>query len=275
MSSNVILAVTTEPWLVALDIDGTTMHEDGAISQVVIDEVTRLVAAGHEVMLATGRSAAAALPVLERLGISPRYVVCSNGAITMHRDTSAPMGYRREWVETFDPSDVLNSIRAHLGSARFAVEDEHGFYRYTEPIPDATIGMDSERVDFEELLKHRATRVVVISPDHDMEDFLAVVERMGLNRVSYAIGWTAWLDIAPDGVNKATAMERVRESLNVPRERVMAVGDGRNDIDMLKWAAEFGRGVAMGESPDDVLAAASEVTGSVEVDGLATVLGTL
>ena len=34
---------------------------------------------------------------------------------------------------------------------------------------------------------------------------------MGLHRVSYAVGWTAWLDIAPDGVNKATALERVRE----------------------------------------------------------------
>jgi Cof subfamily protein (haloacid dehalogenase superfamily) len=268
-------AVTAEPWLVALDIDGTTMHEDGSIGQAVIDEVVRLTAAGHEVMLATGRSSAAALPVLDRLGIAPRFVVCSNGAITMHRDDSAPLGYRREWVETFDPSDVLTSIRAHLGSARFAVEDEHGFYRYTEPIPDATIGMDSERVDFDELLKHQATRVVVISPDHDMEDFLQVVERMGLNRVSYAIGWTAWLDIAPDGVNKATALERVRLALGVPRERVMAVGDGRNDIDMLEWAGEFGRGVVMGESPDDVVAAGSELTGTVENDGLATALSTL
>jgi len=55
----------------------------------------------------------------------------------------------------------------------------------------------------------------------------------------------------------------------------MAVGDGRNDIDMLEWAGEFGRGVVMGESPDDVLAAGSELTGTVENDGLATALRTL
>jgi hydroxymethylpyrimidine pyrophosphatase-like HAD family hydrolase len=70
-------------------------------------------------------------------------------------------------------------------------------------------------------------------------------------------------------------MERVRVSVGVPRDRVMAVGDGRNDIDMLHWAAEFGRGVAMGESPNDVLAAGSETTGHVSIDGLATVLRTL
>jgi Cof subfamily protein (haloacid dehalogenase superfamily) len=270
-----VVDTVAEPWLIALDIDGTTTHEDGSISAAVIEQVNRLTAAGHEVMLATGRSAAAALPVLDRLQITPRFVVCSNGAITMHRDANAPLGYRREWVETFDPSAVLRSIRTHLGNARFAVEDEHGFYRYTEPIPDATIGMDSERVDFEELTRHPATRVVVISPDHDMEDFLSVVERMGLNRVSYAVGWTAWLDIAPDGVNKATAMERVRAELGIPRERVMAVGDGRNDIDMLEWASVSGRGVAMGESPVEVLAAGSETTLSVFDDGLAVVLRTL
>ena len=266
---------TDVPWLVALDIDGTTMHEDGSISDAVIGQVQRLTDAGNEVMLVTGRSSSATLPVLGRLGITPRFVVCSNGAITLHRDPDAPNGYRREWVESFDPSDVLTTMRAHLGNARFAVEDEQGFYRYTDPFPDATIGLDSEHVEFEELLCHAATRVVVISPDHNMEDFLQVVERMGLHRVSYAIGWTAWLDIAPDGVNKATAMERVRAELGIPRNRVMAVGDGRNDIDLLTWASGEGRGVAMGESPTEVIAAASETTGTVHEDGLAHVLGTL
>ena len=266
---------TDAPWLVALDIDGTTMHEDGSISDAVIRQVQRLTDAGNEVMLVTGRSSSATLPVLGRLGITPRFVVCSNGAITLHRDPDAPNGYRREWVESFDPNDVLTTMRAHLGNARFAVEDEQGFYRYTDPFPDATIGLDSEHVEFEELLRHAATRVVVISPDHDMEDFLQVVERMGLHRVSYAIGWTAWLDIAPDGVNKATAMERVRAELGIPRNRVMAVGDGRNDIDLLTWASGEGRGLAMGESPTEVIAAASETTGTVHEDGLAHVLGTL
>ena len=127
-------------------------------------------------------------------------------------------------------------------------------------------------VPFEELLEVRATRVVVISPNHATEEFLGVVEQMGLQRVSYAIGWTAWLDIAPDGVNKATAMEWVRSRLDVPIERTLAIGDGRNDIDMLEWA---GRGVAMGQAPGDVIAAANEIARAVRDDGLARVLDTL
>jgi 5-amino-6-(5-phospho-D-ribitylamino)uracil phosphatase len=262
-------------WLVALDLDGTLLNEEGSISDAVIKQVRRLDAAGHQVMLATGRSSATTIPVLEHLGITPRFLVCSNGAITLHRDREAPSGYRREWVKSFDPTDVLRSIRTHLGSARFAVEDEQGHYRYTDPFPDATTGLDSEHVEFDELLNHPATRVVVISPDHDTEDFLAMVEKMGLHRVSYAIGWTAWLDIAADGVNKATAMERVRIELGIPQERVMAVADGRNDIELLRWASERGRGVAMGHSPADVIEAASELTGTVHEDGLAQALASL
>jgi len=58
-------------WLVALDIDGTVLHGDGSISDAVIGQVRRLDAAGHQVMLATRRSSAATIPVVEQLGITP------------------------------------------------------------------------------------------------------------------------------------------------------------------------------------------------------------
>jgi Cof subfamily protein (haloacid dehalogenase superfamily) len=260
---------TDDRWLIALDIDGTVLREDGTMGEDVLTQVARVRDLGHEVMLATGRSVAMTLPVLDRLGISPKYIVCSNGAITLTRDPDAPLGYSRHFVETFDPSEVLSTIRSNLPTANYAVEDEDGLYRFSGHFPDGTLGAGSEKVSFEELLGSPAIRVVVISPEHAVEDFLGVVERMGLHRVSYNVGWTAWLDIAPDGVNKSTALERVRSLLDIPRERVMAVGDGRNDIDMLEWASESGRGVAMGQAPAEVLAVANEFTESDIEDGVA------
>jgi Cof subfamily protein (haloacid dehalogenase superfamily) len=264
--------MTGARWLIALDIDGTVLREDGVMNDPVVEAVGRVRDDGHEVMLATGRSVAMTLPILDRLGIEPEYVVCSNGAITLKRDPDAVMGYARFHVETFDPSEVLTTIRENLDAANYAVEDEHGYYRYTGFFPDGTLGAASEKVTFEQLLITHATRVVVISPEHRIEDFLSVVEKMGLHKVSYNVGWTAWLDIAPDGVNKATALERVRDLLGVPRSRVMAVGDGRNDIDMLEWASVEGRGVAMGQAPDEVRAVSSEVTLSDIEDGVAVLL---
>lgn len=117
-----------DPWLVALDIDGTLMHEDGVVSPRVIAEVQRVRDAGHEVMLATGRSVSMTLPVLERFQLTPRYVVCSNGAITLGRDEDALTGYSRVAVDSFDPSGVLATIRESLRDASYAVEDEEGFF---------------------------------------------------------------------------------------------------------------------------------------------------
>jgi Cof subfamily protein (haloacid dehalogenase superfamily) len=262
-------------WLVALDIDGTIMLEDGQITEPVAASIRRARDRGHEVMLATGRSVTMTLPVLDRLGLTPLYVVCSNGAITLKRDADAPTGYARVQVDSFDPSEVLLTVRDNLEGASYAVEDETGLYRYSGYFPDSTLGTSSVKVEFEDLLGTHATRVVVISPGHAIEDFLAIVERMGLRRVTYNVGWTAWLDIAPDGVNKATALERVREWQGIPRSRVLAVGDGRNDIDMLVWASAEGRGVAMGQAPDEVRAVANESTGTDLDDGLAHILAAL
>ncbi|MCX7522477.1 HAD family hydrolase [Microbacterium sp. STN6] len=257
--------------LIAIDVDGTLIHEDESISEVVVEQVLRVREAGHEIMLATGRSWESAGPIMQRIGLDSEYVVCANGALTMKRDADEPDGYRRHHVETFDPTEVLETIRPALPTGSFMVEDATGFRRYTEGMTDWEL-THAEQVPFEQLAVHPATRVVVVSPQHDEEEFLDIVERMGLHKVSYSIGWTAWLDIAPDGVNKATALERVRGWLEIPNTRVVAVGDGRNDIDMLRWAAAAGRGVAMGHAPDEVKRAASEVTASVDNDGVARLL---
>lgn len=263
----------TQPWLVALDVDGTILREDGVIGDAVIEQIQRVAALGHEVVIATGRSESSTLPVVQRLGISPEYLVCANGAVVLRRDPDAPVGYVRARVETFDPSEVLSTVRGSLEKASFAVEDGEGTYRYVGAFPDGALGASSIRCTFDELLGIRATRVVVISPEHEIEDFLAVVEAMGLRKVSYNVGWTAWLDIAPDGVDKSTGLSLVREELAIRPERVLSAGDGRNDIEMFEWTvAGGGIAVAMGQAPDDVRAAASETTASDVDDGLAQAL---
>jgi Cof subfamily protein (haloacid dehalogenase superfamily) len=262
-------------WLVALDIDGTVLHEDGTLSSAVIAAVRQARDNGHEVMLATGRSASMTIPILERLGIVPEYVVCSNGAITLRRDSSSPSGYRRYHVEHFDPTPVLTRIKERLPEAHYAVEDQTGLYRYTDWFPEGALDALSEQVTFEELLTTVATRVVVIAPGHEIDDFLARVEDMGLHQVSYTVGWTAWLDIAPDGVNKSTALELVRTQLGFELDRCMVVGDGRNDIEMLQWAAAGGRAVAMGQALEEVRIHATEMVADFLDDGVAQALAGL
>ncbi len=271
-----------ERHLIALDVDGTIL-DHGALANggapdggYVVPElkaaIRTLHEVGHEVVISTGRSTDATLPVVEYLGIRPDWVVASNGAVTLKRDPLAPRAYRREYVEAFDPSDALKRIRTHLVTARYAVELADGGFLYTEQIPSGTLPSAQRQVPFEELLGVQASRVVVVSPDHRLEEFLKVVETMGLTSVSYAVGRTAWLDIAPDGVTKASALETVAARLGIDDSRVFAAGDGENDLDMLRWAGRFGDSVAMGQASPKVHAAARRVTGSIDEGGLLTAL---
>ena len=271
-----------ERHIVALDLDGTVLNHDfhgagddpngGRIDDDLAEAIRTLHEAGHEVIIATGRSVDATLPIVERLRIRPDWVIAANGAVTLHRDPLAPRAYRREYVEAFDPSDALKKIRTALVTASFAVELADGGFLYTAPIPTGTLPSEQRMVPFEQLLGVQASRVVVVSPDHRLEEFLDAVETLGLTHVSYAVGSTSWLDIAPDGVTKASALEVVAARLGIDRSRVFAAGDGRNDIDMLRWAGRSGDSVAMGQAVPEVRAAAVRVTGTVEEGGLLAAL---
>lgn len=257
------------PLLIAVDVDGTLIDYDELLSDRVRAAVRGVVDAGHHVVVATGRSLPATLPVLDRLGLDSGWCVCSNGGVTLRLDPRLPDGYEIAERVTFDPAPALRLLREHLPTALYAVEDVGVGFRLTAPFPPGELFGRLEYVPFDELLSTPATRVIVRSPDHTSEQFLRIIEQVGLHGVSYAVGWTAWLDLAPDGVSKASALEPVRAALGVGPERTVAIGDGRNDIEMLQWAA---RSVAMGQAEPELLAVATEVTGSVEEDGLADVL---
>ncbi len=264
--------------LIVLDIDGTVLLEDETLSPGVVDAVGDAHRAGHEVMVATGRSWESTHGIMQMLGLAPDYAVCSNGAVILKRvddDFADALAYERFYIETFDPSQVLALLREHLPDAKYMVELPDGRRLYTEALDDWNLRA-ADRVDFAGLAEQEVCRVVVVSSDDTDEDFVELVSRIGLNEVSYAVGWSAWLDIAPQGVDKSTALERVRGWLGIEPQGVLVIGDGRNDVGMFRWAREHGgRAIAMAQGPDEVRAEASEVTVSVHEGGVAAVLRAL
>jgi Cof subfamily protein (haloacid dehalogenase superfamily) len=259
--------------LIGLDIDGTLVHDDGYLSPEVVREVRRVKNLGHEVIIATGRAAANAVPVVRDLGIEQGFVVSSNGAVTVELDQEHPKGFKMVDVVTFDPAEVLAELIENLPDAHFAVEDVDGSYRFNRPFPTYALGDQNFETPLEELMHHPVSRVVVLSPQHDVDEFLGLISKIGLASVSYAIGYTAWLDISPQGVTKASALENQRQRLGIPESQVLVMGDGRNDIEMFQWAkAGGGLAFAMGQAPEEVQLAATDVTSSVTDDGVARVL---
>jgi hydroxymethylpyrimidine pyrophosphatase-like HAD family hydrolase len=160
----------------------------------------------------------------------------------------------------------VNAVLRHVPAAAVAIE-EHGIgYRVNRHFPVGELDGEMILTPIEEMVAKQVSRVIIRDPDSTSEDFVALADRLGLQGTNYFIGWTAWLDLAPEGVSKASGLAEVASLLGVAREHVLAIGDGRNDIEMLQWA---GRGVAMGQAPDEVKLAADAVTDSVQDDGLA------
>ena len=267
--------VRTERLLIALDIDGTILLEDESLSPGVVEAVEHAHRAGHEVMLATGRSWDGTRGILHTLNIAPEYVVCSNGAVILKREKGDEARYTRFHTETFDATEALRLLHRNLPDGRYMAELADGVRLYTEPIEDWNL-LHARRVPFDELAAQPVCRIVVVSPGKTEQDFVDLVHRIGLHHVTYAVGWTAWLDIAPMGVDKASALELVRGWLGVDPAHVLVMGDGRNDLGMFRWAQENGgRAVAMAQGPQEVRDAAGEITASVEAGGVAAVLRAL
>lgn len=263
-----VLARWPEAAMVALDIDGTLMGHDGSITDGVREAVQGLKDRGVRVVLATGRSVVSALPVAREFGLTGP-LVCSNGGVTVEVTED---GHEVTEAITFDPGPVLRRLRERAPDALYAVEDLGRGFQVTRPFPIGELGGAEVVVPFEEMCARPASRVTVRAPELTNEEFVELVMGAGLHGVSFAVGWSSWLDINPPGVSKATALEPIRARFGVAPEHTLAAGDGSNDDEMLAWA---GVGVAMGGAIASTVAAADRTTGPVEEDGIVPVLRAL
>jgi hydroxymethylpyrimidine pyrophosphatase-like HAD family hydrolase len=240
------------PRLVALDIDGTVVDRDGALPETVRNAVRLVVDAGVPVVLATGRSWHGTRPVFEDLGLPPGSAIASNGAVIVSYPPEAIVK-----AITFDPREVIERVVDFAPGTLIAVEEIGRGYRLNDHFPGGDLTGEMIIEDIEQLSARPVTRVILRDPNRSDEDFVSLARHLGLKGVTYFVGWSAWLDIAPRGVSKATALRDIAEELGVAAADVLAFGDGRNDIDMLVWA---GRGVAIGDAPEEVQRAADAVS---------------
>lgn len=251
------------PRMLALDVDGTLVDHDNVMSDAVREAVLAMHASGVEVVISTGRAVPGVLNTADKLGLDG-YAIASNGAVVMsHR----PLEILH--AVTFDASEAVRRIIEKIPEALVAVEDVGIGFRVSQPFPDGEINGSMTVQTVEELIADPVTRVVIRAPERSADDFHRLVADLGLHDTNYYVGYTAWLDIAPDGVSKASGLEVLCQRLGIDAADVLAIGDGNNDVEMLVWA---GRGVAMGQAPESVKVAADAITGSIDQDGVVTEL---
>ncbi len=263
------------PSLIACDVDGTLFDDDDTVTPRTRDAIRAAVAAGARFVLATGRPPRWIRPVVEELGFAPM-AVCANGAVIYDPENDRVVSARTLGVDALAELAEL-AIRVIPG-AGLAVE-RIGERAHDTATPQfisspgyehAWLNPDNTEVSIEDLLSAPAVKLLIRQAGARSSDMAAALAaHVGIEGdITYSTD-NGLVEIVPLGISKATGVEEIAKPLEITSDEVLAFGDMPNDLPLLRWA---GHGVAMGNAHPEVRAAADEVTGPNNDDGVARVL---
>jgi Cof subfamily protein (haloacid dehalogenase superfamily) len=272
--------------LIAIDIDGTLLPSTGLrISSRNCAALRAAEAAGIEIVIATGRRQAYAMPLIAQVGLDENSVmISSNGAVvrgfggelldrrflpleTARRLSVALRGYGT-MVFTFDREGAgalviedLKQLHARIdrwveANRPYLVEIqpiERAFEVGEEPIQGMLCGTVEEMA--------AAEKALLLSE---------VAGQIATHRTEYASRNLSILDLLPPGCSKGAALDCLARIRGLEPEQIMAIGDNLNDLEMLDYS---GYGVVMGNASAEIRALAArrgwQVTASNDEDGVA------
>jgi len=258
--------------LLVVDIDGTLLNSRGVISAEDTEAIARVEKAGVRVVVSTGRAAMASGWVLDHLHLNG-YHIFFDGALVYN-----PVSKKEAYAESIDGNlarqaidfarqhdihfDLYTSSRYFIERDSWAVDIRRQFFRI-EP----TFQNLDEVCQRERIIKGT---VIIRTP---AEKALAI-EFQNQFRGKLAFSWTTtpaypdvdFINIVSPKVSKGKALEELCALHKVPLSQVVAIGDGVNDVSLLKTA---GLAVAMGNCVDELKSVAHTVTHDVDHSGVA------
>ena len=258
--------------LLVVDIDGTLLNKDGAISAEDKKALARVSDSGIRVSLSTGRVTQACLKILKQLSLDG-YHMFFDGALVSNPEKDEEVYCQpisKEVVRQIVEFAHLEEINLDLNSAtRYFVERE----TWVSDIRRDFFGIQPIVVDFNKIWRKerviKGTLVVSSTKERAKADsfrshFGSSLSFSSTNTPAYP--GVDFINVIAAGVSKGKALEALASFLGIPLTEVMAIGDGPNDVSLLSTA---GLGIAMGNAPDELKAVADYVTLDVDHSGVA------
>jgi len=250
--------------MLALDLDGTTLNSAEKISEPNLRAIRMASRSGVKIIVTTGRSYSSALRFIQQLdtgdpSITYNGALIRNGLSILRHLTIGDRTVQETLAllkELGQPPVVYTS-----GEKRYLDEPERqidSFYEFSK-------GSEIENHQVEDLLALEWEEVIRISvfTDERTTQMLdrVLLEKMG-NTVktaqTYFPEWNFWIfEVLNPLCSKTSGLQFLCDLFAIDRSDVIAVGDNRNDTDMLNWA---GLGIAMKNSLPDVVQYADHVT---------------
>jgi Cof subfamily protein (haloacid dehalogenase superfamily) len=254
--------------LVASDIDGTLIHNDGTLSPRTLHVLAALPV---PFVVVTGRPVRWLRQLYEQMP-APVPAVCANGAVIY--DPIDDQILLANPLSTDLLLDVAKRLREAVPDIALAVEVEDGrsfWYEEAWPVRWETVPQQVRVLTTpEELTSVPAVKLLARSANHQADAFYELVSGL-LGEVAETThsSSSALVEISAPAVTKAAGLAWICERDGIDASEVLAFGDMPNDIPMLAWA---GHGVAMGNAHPAARAVADEVTLTNDEDGVARYL---
>ncbi|OJF13833.1 Cof-type HAD-IIB family hydrolase [Couchioplanes caeruleus] len=257
--------------LVASDIDGTLIRDDGTLSSRTIDVLDRLRDRGVPAVLVTGRPVRWLRQLYDQMA-EPLPAICANGAVVYDPDTDEILRAAPLSVELL--LDVTKRLREAVPDVALAVEVENGRSFWYEENWPLRWDVEHQAVRMlstpEELTTAPAVKLLARSAQHGPDEFAELVSRtLGELAEATHSSSSALVEISAAGVTKAAGLAWLCEREGIDAAEVVAFGDMPNDLPLLAWA---GRSVAMGNAHPAVKEVADEVALTNDEDGVAAYL---
>ncbi len=227
--------------LVVTDLDGSLWVRE-EIHPTTLAAWSELEARGIPVVVATGRRLTTTREPLARWGLTPPAIVL-NGALAL--DLATDERFHRHHYEADVAARVLDAFRAAgLDPCVYVEHDDIEVYVGARPSTNpghlASFGPRAVTADLDVIV---ATAPVlgfgVIG--HPLEPLMAVVGTIGDHAETHLANDSQWggdtLTVAPPGLSKWAGVLAYCERAGLDSERVLAIGDGPNDVELLTHAA--------------------------------------
>jgi len=251
--------------LICVDVDGTLVGSSGDVLPAVWDAVERSRAAGARLVICSGRPAFGLTRALAERLDPEGWHVFQNGASIVHLPSGRARSgcVPRSAVETLvRRAREAGRILELYGNFDYTVESRHERAQRHAALlgvpfrPRDLLSLGGEVVRMQWLLSH-AEEAQVLAEEHEG---LALAPS-----TSPVMPDTTFVSITQPGLGKAAAVRTIATEYGVPLERVMMVGDGANDVEVM---GIVGHPVAMGNAEPEILALASHHVSHVDRGGL-------
>lgn len=257
--------------LVATDLDGTLLRDDGGVSAWTAAVLARVRALGVPVVVVTARPPRRVREIARATGLGG-LAICGNGALVYDLDRDTVVRELR--LAAVAARRLVAALREAAPGVCFATEaglvygQEPGYAPHSPHAGDVGARLD----DALALCADGVTKLIALHPTLPLADLLALAGRLAGEGAIVTHSGSPFVEIAASGVTKASTLAALCADLGIAPGAVIAFGDMPNDLPLLAWA---GRRVAVANAHPDVLALADEVTATNNDDGVARTLARL